>query len=72
MTANASGGTAPYQYAFYYRRAEGISWNLIGTGYSDTPTASVKFNTPGDIIFKVCVKDADGGMTSRNIDVTVE
>ena len=71
VTAAATGSTAPYQYAFYYKRAEGNSWNTVGTGYSETPYASVKFKTAGDIIFKVCVKDANGGMTSKNIDVTI-
>ena len=71
ITANATGGTAPYTYAFYYKRSEGKSWNLIGTEFGTENTASVKLSSPGEVVFMAQVRDADGGMTSENVNVEI-
>ena len=69
VTAAATGGTKPYTYAFYYKRAAANQWKVIGTEYSTKATAGVTLKNAGDFIFKVCIRDANGGMVSKNLDV---
>ena len=71
MTGSAKGGTSPYTYAFYYKKASAINWITIGTPFTSTSTASVKLKNLGDFIFKVVIKDSEGGMTSKNLDVEI-
>ncbi len=67
----AEKGSGDYTYAFYYKKASAINWITIGTPFTSTSTASVKLKNLGDFIFKVVIKDSEGGMTSKNLDVEI-
>ena len=71
ITGAATRGTAPYKYAYYYKKAAAKNWKVIGEEFSDAKTASVKLRNEGDFIIKVCVKDSTGAMVSKNFDVTI-
>lgn len=66
----AEGGTAPFTYAYYYKRAGAANWTVMSDFTAET-SRSVTLRTAGDYIVKVAVKDSAGGMTSTNFDVTV-
>lgn len=70
VSGAASGGTAPYTYAYYYKRAGAANWTTLGD-FSTASSKSVTLRTAGDYIVKVAVKDSSGGMISNNFDVTV-
>ena len=71
ITGAATRGTAPYKYAYYYKKAAAKNWKAIGEEFTDAKTASVKLRNEGDYIIKVCVKDSTGAMVSKNFDVTI-
>ena len=71
ITGKASGGTAPYKYAYYYKRSVNTKWNVLGTEYGTATSASF---TPGSAaIFdvKVSVKDNTGEFVDKVMQVTV-
>jgi len=68
MTASASGGTAPYTYAFYYKKASASSWT---TKLDFGSTTSTTF-TPGSVAsykVKIDVKDSTGKVVSKEYDI---
>ena len=71
ITGAATRGTAPYKYAYYYKKAAAKNWKAIGEEFTDAKTASIKLRNEGDYIIKVCVKDSTGAMVSKNFDVTI-
>ena len=71
VSGAATGGSGSYTYAFYYKKAAAINWTTMGTPYSSAKQAAVTLKSTGDFIFKVCVKDSAGGMTSKNLDVEI-
>lgn len=71
ITGSAIGGSAPYTYAYYYKKAYAKNWIPIGDEFTDATTAGIKLRNECDYIIKVCVKDADGAMVSSNYDVAV-
>lgn len=69
LTAAGIGGTAPYQYKFYYRL--GTEEKVI-RDYLATETATFKPAAPGIYTLFVDIKDKNGNIVSRNIsDYTV-
>lgn len=71
FTGAASGGTAPYQYAFYYKRGNAAEWTLK----SDYGTVTTVDFTPYYVDtykYKINVKDSNGTIKSKifNINVT--
>lgn len=71
MTGAASGGTAPYTYAFYYKRAAANNWTVIGTEYSTVDTGKITLRNVGDYIMKVDVMDSDGNVSSKGFTVEI-
>ena len=66
ITGAATRGTAPYKYAYYYKKAAAKNWKAIGEEFTDAKTASIKLRNEGDYIIKVCVKDSTGAMVVLN------
>ena len=68
ITGKATGGTAPYQYAYYYS-ADGTNYTTI-SGYTKTATASVKLPKVGTYKIKTIVKDYTGKTVTKILTVT--
>ena len=72
ITGAASGGKAPYKYAFYYKRSTNSKWNALGTEFGTatsavfTPTAATTFD------IKVSVKDSAGVKTNKIMTLTAK
>ena len=56
LTGAASGGTAPYQYAFFYKKAADTAWTCR-KGFSSTDTVSITPDSAGT--YDVCIKALD-------------
>ncbi|MBQ8134262.1 MAG: hypothetical protein IJ192_07660 [Clostridia bacterium] len=67
MKAKASGGTEPYQYAYYYKVGYG-SWNTI-KAYSTTESSNLKLSSVGKYTLRVDVKDFAGKVVSKTFTV---
>ncbi len=67
----ASGGTTPYKYAFYYKRAANADWQTIGTAYTTT-SASFTPQAVTDYNVKIVVKDGSGTAVAKKYTVTAE
>ena len=65
ITGKASGGKSSYTYAFYYRRTENTKWNVLGTEFSTTASASFTPSAAADYTIRVIVKDADGAVSVK-------
>ncbi len=73
VTVKAKGvdGTAPYQYAVYYRKSDSTVWNKA---QELSPNSTVTF-TPkdaGSYIVKVRIKDGSGRITEQNTTIQVK
>lgn len=60
LTGAANGGTAPYSYAYYYKKCQASKWTVIGTEFGTAETAAVTLRNKGDYIFRVVTRDANG------------
>lgn len=70
VSAAASGGTAPYQYAFYYKKATSSSYTTA-QGYQSNNTVSI---TPGAAVsydIRVKVKDSAGKIVTKDLTLSV-
>ncbi len=65
----ATGGTAPYKYAFYYKKTSQTSWTEV-RGYSTTATATIK--PQAATTYDVCVKVKDSKSTVAKKYFTVK
>ncbi len=68
MQATASGGTQPYQYAYYYKIDNG-SFQTAKT-YSQTTAYSLKLSKAGKYTLRISVKDVTGKVVNK--DYTIE
>lgn len=75
---SATGGTANYKYAYYYKRSTSSSWKLLnsdsdldGSGFSTKTSASFKPTSAGEFDVRAVVLDADGTVLEKTFDVTV-
>ena len=59
VTGSASGGKAPYQYAFYYKRSGDSAWTAV-LGFSTKNTVKLTPKKSGVYYVVVKVKDASG------------
>ena len=67
----ATGGTAPYKYSYYYKKASANNWN---TKLTDTTSSTTSFK-PGAAVpyeVKVVVKDANDNVTEKIFSVSVK
>ena len=71
LTGKAAGGSSPYKYAFYYKKADASSWTTIGTAFDTATTASYTPTETGSYNFKVTVKDSSGSTVLKTFAVTV-
>ena len=71
ITGAAKGGTAPYTYAYYFKRTENTKWNKIGTEFGTATTATLKPASEGTFDIKVIVKDAKGDTAEKLFKLTV-
>lgn len=71
MKGSATGGTAPYTYAFYYKKSSASSW-VEKQKYSTNNTVSIKPTQAVD--YDICIKamDADGVVDKKYFKVTVK
>ena len=69
IKASATGGSAPYQYAVYYRSAEVTTWKTVQS-YKENSTIKYKPTLAGDYEFCVKVKDSKGTIVKKYYTVT--
>ena len=67
ITGKATGGTAPYTYAAYYKIGDG-SFSQI-RGFSSTATMTFKPATAGTYTIRTKVKDSKGTVVSKDLTV---
>lgn len=72
IIGKAVGGTAPYTYAFYFKRSTNKNWKTLGTEFTDTATAKLKPTATGSYDIKIIVKDADGATDTLTLKATVK
>ncbi len=68
MSANASGGTAPYQYKFSYTR---YGQTKTISDFSSNNSASLLCPEMGPYQLNVTVKDAEGNTVTKSKDITI-
>lgn len=71
FTGAAEKGTAPYKYAFYYKRSTASNWTLIGSEFGSTVSASMTPSSAGSYAVRIAVKDATGTVAYKNYILTV-
>ncbi len=71
VTASATGGKAPYQYAVYYKKSSNSTWSKV-QDYSTNAKISVKpaAAVPYDVLVKV--KDSKGNIVRTTFNLKVE
>lgn len=67
LLGSADGGTAPYQFAYYYK-LNNSGWKSI-SGYSGNTVGTVVLDSTGNYSFKVSVKDSAGNYKDKTISV---
>ena len=67
---SASGGTAPYTYAYYYKSSSASSWTTV-KAYSSTTSVSATPSSAGSYQACIKVKDSTGTEVKKYIDFTV-
>ena len=70
VTGTASGGTAPYKYAGYYKKSTATAYTAFRTA-STTRTMSLKPAAVGKYNLRIKVKDATGKVVNKDFTVTV-
>ncbi len=71
VKASASGGTAPYQYAVWYKRSSVSKWQK-GQDYSTNTTVRIKPNYATKYTVRVNAKDQKGNVVKKDFTVTVK
>ena len=71
LKGSATGGTAPYQYAYYYKKTSDKTWKTA-KDYSTSTSVSIKpaYATTYDVCIKV--KDASGKIAKKYFTVNVK
>lgn len=76
LTGKASGGIAPYTYAYYYKKTTSDSWTAFnrknGSAYSTKTTAGFNPSDFGKYDLRVNVKDSIGTVVQRNFEVNIQ
>lgn len=70
VTASATGGKTPYQYAVYYKKSASEKWTYV-MGYTTQTSAKVKPGAAASYDILVKVKDASGTIARKTITVKV-
>ena len=72
ITASASGGTAPYKYAYYYKKSTSAAYTKIGTEFGTATTATFKPGAAATYKVKVAIKDSTGQLSEKVFTVTAK
>lgn len=72
ITGAAEGGTAPYKYAYYFRRVGNTSWKTIGTEFGTATKATLTPTAEAEYEVKVVVKDSKDKTAEKIMKVTAE
>ena len=72
VTGAAQGGTAPYKYAYYFKRSTNSKWNVVGTEFGSKTTATVTPTAAAVYDVKVIVKDSDGTTAEKIFQITAQ
>lgn len=67
----ASGGTSPYQYAYYYKKTSSDTWSGLG-GFSTASSKTLKLSNTGTYDICIKAKDASGNVVKKYFTVTVK
>ena len=67
----AKGGTAPYTFAYYFKKTVNTKWNKIGTEFGTATSAKFTPTSAGAYDIKVIVKDADGKTAEKLLTANV-
>ena len=70
IAASANGGTAPYTYAYYYKRSTNASWKKLGTEWGTNTSVAFAPTAAADYDIKVAVKDSTGQIVEKTFTVT--
>ena len=60
VSASANGGTAPYTYAYYYKRSTNTEWKTLGTEWGTNSSVAFAPTAEASYDIKVVVKDSGG------------
>ena len=71
VTGGAQGGTAPYKYAYYFKRSVNSKWNKIGTEFGTADHGTLVPKAAADYDLKVVVKDSKGKTATTTFKATV-
>ena len=72
ITAKASGGTAPYNYAYYYKRSVNTKWNKLSYGNEKGTYAKFTPTTAAEYDIKVVATDANNTKAEKIFKLTAE
>ena len=70
ISAKASGGTAPYNFAYNYKIQDGASKTF--KSFSTTTSATIKLPSAGYYTIQCIVKDKNGKQVTKSFNVTVK
>ena len=71
VKGSATGGAGSYKYAFFYKSSSSSTWTTK-QDFSSTSSVSIKFTSAGTKNICVKVKDGNGTIEKKYIDVTVK
>ncbi len=75
VTAKAAGGTAPYKYAYYYKKTSASNWSVLdkvgNSAYSTNTTANFKPSDQGDYNLRVNIKDSKDNLAQKDFTVKI-
>lgn len=75
LNAKASGGTAPYKYAYYYKNSTDSAWSKLvmedGSAYVESDSTKFTPKTAGTYYVRINVKDKNGAGTAVSKDFTI-
>ena len=76
LTGAATGGTAPYKFAYYYKKPGSSTWTKILTendsAYVDSTSAAFTLTDAGIYSVRINVKDSAGTIISKDFAMTVK
>ncbi len=71
VNGSATGGTAPYTYAVYYKLSSASSYTTA-QNYSSSASKSISLSTAGTYVVLSKVKDSDGNIAQKQFTVVVD
>ncbi len=76
LSGSAEGGTSPYRFAYYYKKASDSSWTKLvtenGSAYVSAVSAVFKPTEAGSYSIRINVKDSTNKTVSKDFTLTVK